>query len=403
MAKATLQLRPPDPKTDREAIFDLIAKVFGRTSYYEWIDHLRSGYFVASHYDADASTVGLIDGQIVTHWGVWDYRMRIGLETLRVAGVGAVATDGFRHGQGLMRRTIEAALDRMRKADYDLSVLYGISNFYHKFGYTQAWPRVYYIAEADRLGTDKLDARLRRGPVVQDRELDAMYNRTFAGLTGTAVRPTYARFDKLGPIVPETIRWLHPNGKVAGYVRIGVWEGRLQCTEACGDVEQILRVLGREARRLGHKQIEFPDLHWQTPLAMELRRRGVKLTMDYQASGGAMVRIMNLASTLESMRGEFQRRLADSPLADWSGTLDLHATDDRATLRIAKGTVQVAPASRSRHALRARDALGRLIIGSGDPEEILRTDDVRCSGDGRTLARVLFPNQHPMLSMLDHF
>jgi predicted N-acetyltransferase YhbS len=403
MTKATLELRPPDPRTDREAIFDLIAKVFGKTSYYEWIDHLQSGYFDASHYDGEASTVGLIDGQIVTHWGVWDYRMRVGSETVRVAGVGAVATDGFHQGQGLMRRTIEAGLERMRQAGYDLSVLYGISDFYHKYGYAQAWPKVVYIVSADQLPDDKPAGRLRRGPVVQDRELDVMYNRTFAGRTGSAVRPTYGRFDKLGSVVPETIRWLDDDGRAVGYVRVGVWEGRLQCTEACGEVEQILRVLGRQARRGRHPNVELPDLHWDHPLAMTLRRRGVKLTLDYQASGGAMVRVLNLDSTLENLAGELQRRLAGSPLADWSGTLDLHGTDDRAALRIGRGRVRVGPAGRSRHALRARDALGRLLIGSADPEEILRTEGVRCAGDGRRLARVLFPEQHPMLSMLDHF
>src|SRR3954453_6375447 len=66
--------------------------------------------------------------------------IRIGKAVVRMDGIGGVNTlEEYRH-RGYSRRVLEAAVERMRQGDAALSMLYGISNFYPKFGYATAGP-----------------------------------------------------------------------------------------------------------------------------------------------------------------------------------------------------------------------------------------------------------------------
>ena len=144
-----LVLIRPDRRKHRRAIFDLTGKAFGRP-YWDWLDHCEHDYIDHSPYDWSASTIGLLDGQVVTHWGIWDISIRVGAAVLRAACVGAVSTHGRFRRRGLMARTAAAACRAARRAGYDISLLFGIRDFYHRFGYVRAWPeRTYVVRTAD--------------------------------------------------------------------------------------------------------------------------------------------------------------------------------------------------------------------------------------------------------------
>ena len=110
MAKRSdkLLIRAPDPKKDRDAIVDLTAKIFER--YFWWQDHCRNGYLDDSFYDWKASRVGFVGDRMVSHYGIWGYDCRIGSATIRMAGIGAVATHGEYRKQDFMYQTILACL-----------------------------------------------------------------------------------------------------------------------------------------------------------------------------------------------------------------------------------------------------------------------------------------------------
>ena len=87
-----LVLVRPGPERHAEAIYDLTGKTFG--DYWNWIPEARRRYFGGGIYDWRASTIGLLGDRVVTHWGIWGFKMRIGRSAVRIAGVGAVATQG---------------------------------------------------------------------------------------------------------------------------------------------------------------------------------------------------------------------------------------------------------------------------------------------------------------------
>lgn len=396
-----LTIVPPDRRRHGETLCDMIAKIFGGgRGYYRFRDFCRKVYVLPSHYDWKASRIGLIGDQIVTHFGVWDIQVRIGTARVRAGGIGAVSTHGDYRRQGLMVRTARASVAAMCEGGYDLSVLFGISNFYHRFGYVRAWcPSVYTVNVSD-LPTDRPTGRVRKFTPGHREDITRLYNREHARLTGTAVKPTYPRGTYPCPM--EGYRWTDARGRTVGYVILRP-DRDMQCVEASGDPRQGVRVLAGVARRRGFREITFDTLHDRSRLIKHIRKGNCRVETRHLRSGGDMAATMNLGTTLEKMAPELGRRLRASLLDRWRGRLVVADKRETVTLHIDRSRVKVARGGRSKHAIRGGDRMAQLLIGTDDPAVTLETARMTVTGDAARLAEVLFPNEHPMLSLRDRF
>jgi len=403
MSRPQLQIIAPDRLEHGEAICDQIARISPYHPYFRMLETCRGPYLLDAHYDWAASRIGLADGQIATHFGVWDFRMRIGGARVRVGGIGAVGTLPAFRRRGLMRRTIDASLAAMRWRGYDLSVLFGISDFYHRFGYVRAWATTDTIVRTEDLPTDAPLVRPKRFTPRHRDDLAALYNRQHATVTGTAVRPTYAK-----PWHPggrwTGYEWPDASGQVAGYVALFARAGMpYQLVDAAGDPEEVLGVLGLLCRRWRYDEMRLMWLPRESPLAVRLRRGTCRTDVQYHRRGGPMVRTVNVCTALSKMASELSRRLKRSHLSGWRGKLLVSDGRDRATLSIDRSAVSVAPPTGTKHAIRGGDAIAQLLIGTHDPFETADAAGVRFSGDARRLLPVLFPAQHPQMSYWDMF
>lgn len=402
MKVTELRVGAPRRRAHGEAIYELTAKAFPDFGYYETVRICREVYFNQSHYDWTVSRIGLVEGDLVTHFGVWDYRMRIGTAQVRVGGVGAVATEGRFRKQGLMDITATAALEAMRAAGYEFSLLFGIDNFYHRFGYVRAWNDFSVLVRVSDLPKEKPSAPVRAfRPSLGHPELVSVYNAHHATTTGTAVRPTYRR---MYPWIqgPEGYGW-REGGRLAGYVLVTRDGSRLRCHECCGETEQVLRTLSLVARKRQCEQVQFETLPYMSDLAKRLRRGNCRIETRYRANGGAMVRTINLGSALQSMSGELSRRLQASYLASWRGDLLIADSREQVMLRLARGQVEVRPPGETPHTLCGGDAVAQLLIGTDTPEEVIEAGGMQVSGEAARLAEALFPAQWPQLSQLDGY
>jgi len=218
-------------------------------------------------------------------------------------------------------------------------------------------------------------------------------------LTGSAVRPTYQslRKSELG------YYWCNDIGNIAGYVRCDSSPDSLTCCEAIGDPEQALRVIAGIARKNNISSVKFQSFHHDSPVAIQVRAGSCRQELRYHANGGPMIRIMNLASILEKMCGEFSCLLKHSHLSGWTGDILITTEDEKVLLSVTNGRVRVATGKTSKHAIRAGKELAQLLIGTDDPLAIIRQFGIRLSGDARQLVPVLFPARHPMLGAHDSF
>ena len=173
-------------------------------------------------------------GQPVSRLQIVRITLRIGAACVPMDGIADVFTEPGHRKRGLARRMLEATVEHMRGGDAALTMLYGIPDFYHRFGYATTGPE-------HRLSLTRLDqpaalpagwsARpLVAGDVPAVRQL---YATATAAVSGAATRSEdgwiWARLaGSLAPGQPETDGWegcqvlVSPAGAVEAYI----WRGR---------------------------------------------------------------------------------------------------------------------------------------------------------------------------------
>jgi len=388
---AQLKGRMEDPENDDSRSWD---------SYRRLITH-------EPFYVRRATRIGLIKANVVTHWGVFRYTMRIGSARVRVGGIGDVITDEKFRRRGLMARTARASIEAMRQLGYDMTILFGIRDFYNRFGYVSAWPFTTWIIKVTDLPARRPEVKLRRCAVYGQEEIARIYNRQNATCTGTAVRPTWSR--RYQPNSWQGYSWADRQGRTAGYVVVGNWRTNLQLIDAGGDVEQVLRVLRAWADRHNREEVQLPSVPHDHPLARRLRRETCRLKTEYCSDGGAMIRTLNLRSTLQKMSVELSRRLKRSVMSGWRGGLLIADPREKVKLAIDRSRLRVCTPGESRnsrptrHTVRGGEEIAQLLIGTRQPEETVDAGRIRLTGDARKLIAALFPDQHPTLGIPDRY
>ncbi len=392
-----LQVIAPDRHEHGDEVVDLTAKVFSTSGGYYQARRDVSYHLFEGGCDWGVSRIGLLDGRIVTYWAVVDYTMRIGTARVRVGGVTCVATHPDYRKRGLMRRTGLASMAAIREAGYDLSMLFGIEDYYDRYGYVNAWPETTYTIKTSDLPVKGRAVRLRPVSAKDFDGLTKLYNRTYARCTGTAVRSTFP--------LSHSPNWRYlfwqESRRPAGYVVTHTHGDTLTCRGHAGDPDRVQGVLAHLADESKCHNVRFTALHAATALAARLRRENCRVTTEYKRSAHAMIHVLNVRSTLGKMAKELSRRLKHSPLHVWRGQLLLANGREKVTLSINRGQVRVAPPARTKHAIRGGEAIGRLLIGSDEPDAVIDGGLIRTTGDTRMLAHVLFPNEHPELCQLD--
>ncbi len=326
--------------------------------------------------------------------------MRLASTQLKVAGIGAVVTHPDYRKQGWMYRAAQASFDVMTQAGYDLSILRG--RRYAKMGYARAWNYVTYRFNPEDFLVHSTPSYYPLQPA-EVPEMDTFYNQTHADFTGTAIRPT---FTKRHPEDLCVYAWRDAVGKLAGYVRAIPAEENpktLLCLEAAGDPDQALAVLVDLIRHGEYETLACFTLPYLHPL-LQILRKGACLVEDrYFDISGWRVKLINLHSTLEKLTPLFEQRLANSQFAGWQGSLYLDGGQQTAALKIMQGIVTITDESPDKNVLNAGPDLARFLIGSDEPDEIIRQASIACSGLAQPLARVLFPNLRPMMSHWDEY
>ena len=398
MTTSKLQLITPDEQMHLRPIAQLAADAFTGGQY---VDQFCENYIGNSHYDWKASRVMLDGEKMIHHWGVWGYQMRVESIQLKVAGIGAVVTHADYRKQGLMHQAAQASFDVMKQNGYDLSILRG--RHYVKMGYARAWNYVTYRVKPEELpetGNPKPYQPLREEQVPL---MDVLYNQMHAGFTGTAVRPTYYKRH------PEDIgvyAWFDEQGNLDGYIRAFPAEDNpksLVCLEAAGDPQQGLAVLGEVFKHGEYESLACFTLPHHHPV-LQLLRKGACIVEDrYFDISGWRVKIINLQSALEKSIPLFEQRLAQSQFKDWQGNLLLDSGEQQAVLHLDQGKVFISSTDTSPNILRGGADVARFLIGSDEPEEIIRQAGMETSGLANSLVRVLFSNLHPMMSHWDEY
>jgi len=130
----------------------------------------------------------MVAGEQASRLYVRDLRMRVGGAVLRCGGIADVETQEHYRRRGYARQVLERAVALMRKQGCDISVLFGISDFYPRWGYAPVFPESRLAMAVKDAARARPAYRLRR---LGRHELGAtleLYQRNNARRTGAIVR-----------------------------------------------------------------------------------------------------------------------------------------------------------------------------------------------------------------------
>ncbi len=412
-----ITIRPADPDRDYDGIVDLTGKTF--KNYWEWRERCRDGYILNGPYDWESTRLAFAGDKLVAHFGVWDLTMRFGEGRLRVAGIGAVACHPDWRRQGIVARLARAVVEHLDGAGYHATLLYGISDFYHRFGYVTIWPEMNWRARAEDLPSRTI-------PKLEDindwEEIAGCANFWYRDVPGTAVRPTYRRNPRSS--LGSGHLWRDGTGAVSGYVVCGPSEGILYVSDLAGEPEVVMSVLKELSTRSRCEYLLLRNMPPASPYVRSLRRGPYRATEDYRPNGGPMGRIIALSRSLSAMKVELTGRYEEiRPLiggTDDGGRMGgerpllvLSDSREQCVLSETDGVIAVSPVASLPSAggderdevvpwVEAGESVVRLIFGTHSVDELIASGEISVSGrKARMIASVLFPKISPSLPAWD--
>lgn len=362
-----------------------------------------------------------IDDTEVAHLWVIDYTLRIASAEVRMAGIGGVHTEREHRMKGYMRHLFEDTLDYMQREGYDVSMLFGIPNFYTKFGYATAMPaHRFTIKTRDAEDAQPHAAVYPSRPITAGDmpAIVALYNQSNATRTGTLVRDTatFTAFDKGTDwsVGAETALWEDAGGRLLAYA---VWDRartEVNIAElAAVDPALFPTLLYHFAQQAIEKRCEavtayVPPDH---AFAEYAQRYGITWTIECPRHGDGMLRIFNQKPLFKKLRTMLADRWTRTHQAEDSITLTIQTDLDATTLAFSAAGCKIVadPASAaSRGSSPARldlsqDKLVQLVMGYRSVSDVVNSADVTLAGAALPLLKALFPKQVAFMWKPDYF
>jgi predicted acetyltransferase len=412
------------------------------------------------HPDGAVSLILEEDGQQVSRTVIVPMLMRIGAAVVRMDGIGGVETEEEYRNRGYSRRLNELAVEKMRAGDAALSTLFGIQDFYPKFGFATVGPEYSVtLPLEDPASAPELPSGWRFRPFEVD-DLPAVkriYHTNTKRAVGALVR------HDAGDESEETQRLAHSSAPAqrigrrawnrlerlttdagkdschvlldeAGAIRAYAWISRggwwidfryrdAPETFHIGEVmatdpvaaDVVLTACRRWATQRpgdergspgigsGFQQIEMaipPD----NAVALAATYEGGSFHASHTRNGEFMGRVLDVGRLLHQLRPELAARIGAARI-EYSGQLVVRTDEGEASLSITPDGVSVGNGS-GEAVLEVeipQAMLARLCLGAFETRDVLARLPNPPSREAGTLLEALFPKRTPHIYPVDRF
>jgi hypothetical protein len=390
-----------------------------------------------------------LDGQQVSRVVIVPMLMRIGAAVVRMDGIGGVATEEEFRNRGYSRRLMKTAVQRMRQGDAALSTLFGIHDFYQKFGYETTGPEYSVILPlaAASATSPSLPPGWRFRPLITE-DMPAvmrLYHANTRRATGALVRHDAgddpSETERLAGVNPEARKiglraWnrlrtiavdpgedaasvlVDERGGIAAYAWFGAnwWmgvrrrdfsrafhiaEGMARDTEAADVLLAACRTWANEAD--GHCESVALAIPPEGPVAWAAAYEGGQLLATYTRGGDFMGRVLDVGRLLRQLRPELAARVRSARLP-FQGCLTLRTEEGEATIVITGDDVVVDGGANGGLVIELpQTALARLCLGGFDSADVLARLPNQPGQAAADLLRLLFPRRMPHIYQMDRF
>jgi GNAT superfamily N-acetyltransferase len=404
---------------------------------------------IVNHPSGTSDVVLQLHGRQISRVVIVPMVMRIGAAVVRMDGIGGVSTEEEFRNRGYSRRVMETAVEQMRRGDAALSTLFGIEDFYQKFGYETTGPEytvVLPLAEATA-PTRSLPRGWRFRPLTPG-DMPAvmrLYHANTRRATGALVRHDAgddpSETERLADLNPDARKiglraWnrlqgiavepgedacrvlVDQSGRIGAYAWFGAnwWmgvrrrdlpgafhiaEGMARDAEVADTLLVACRTWAEEAGSDGDGiALAIPP---EGPVAMAAAYEGGQMLGVYTRGGNFMGRVLDLGRLLRLLQPELAARVRSARLP-FQGRLNFRTDEDEAAIVIRDDDVQVdGRASGGLVVELPQTALARLCLGGFDPADVLARLPNRPNAEVEAVLRALFPRRMPHIYPMDRF
>ena len=262
----------------------------------------------------------LVDGQSASWTDLPYYRMRLGRAVLSVGGVAGVFTKPEHRMKGYSSRVLRRCVKVMTADGLDVSLLFGIPNYYHKFGYRTALADYEFAVAARTLIDGPMKLAARGLPKDRHAEILPLYRQWLAASSFGLERRSglWRGFSRgLRGSVNVTVTAFYRGRRMVGYVACDQAADAVRVPELvaldAAARRSIFTWLARQCREKLCENIQFGLPH-DDPASRLAREFGGTFTQVVKANAGGMMRVLNLPSTLEALRPELAALWSQSAL-----------------------------------------------------------------------------------------
>lgn len=375
------------------------------------------------------------EGRSVSHVEIRPITLRYGAATIPAAYIGDVFTEEAWRNRGFARRLLTTAIERCRAAGIALAILYGIGDFYHKFGYATVGAdfriELRHPERGARL-SDGWQARPVSEPDVPF--LQRLYDETTRDGTGQKVRPSddlvweklraLARGERpgdecrvlVGPDErPGAYAWRGRGFWPVDHAQERYWPDDLTIGEVVASAPAgadaalaacrlwALEEQAARGRRVGAVHIGAAP---ESAVTAATHFQEASAVRESWLSAGPQARTLDAHRLLLSIAPELSRRAVASS-ASWSAVATLLTEAGSATLHLARADVRVTePATHPTADATLRIEIGqatlaRLVLGGFPPHDLLARCEPHVEEAARDFLVALFPQRCPYLHLLD--
>jgi len=349
----------------------------------------------------------VVDGdEVLSSLVVWDFQMRIGVSQVRMGGIGGVETPRKHRNKGYARRCMEHSNAWMEKEGFDCAVLFGIPDFYHKFGYAPCLSSTEWSMPTR--DAERAELRLRVRPF-EDDDLPALreiYSANNAALTGSIVRNENSKWARKGSwygVHAEMFVFEDNSGRIAAYAVRDKATDRSKIVEVgaigAAHYPSLIRWAADYAVECRSEAVVFlvPEAH---PCGQAMIAYGAKRETTYPRNGSGMGRIIRLNPFVEKTLPEWTRR------AQWASrpgsSIGIETDIGNATLSLLGGEVVCSAADAAGTVRLPQFRLMQLAMGYYDAQSAIHLPDVETAGDP-TFFNTLFPRCTAYMWSSDHY
>lgn len=355
----------------------------------------------------------------------------VGDAEVRMDGIAGVGTDDAHKMKGYSRRVMEAAIEHMTRGDAAITMLYGIRDYYPRFGYATVGPdHMIFLNNLER-GSERPNGWKTRPFAASDlSDVRRIYNEATAGAVGAVVRSEddgmWSELLKTAePESEDACRVVvDPNGRVRAYAWLGHWCWYIAYNlsreypeafflgEAIADGHDSADALLALCRSWAIEESEErtikeaiivapPEGH----LSIAAGYQDARVVRAFTSCGGSMARVLDVRRLLDSLRPELERRLSGSKTASGC-SLTLRTEIGEAAIICEDGRLRIEPAVGNVGGFTVdlpQTALARLALGAFPPCDILSRLPNPPSKTASELIETLFPLRSPNMYLPDRY